>query len=84
MAAVDSFQLLLKEIFKACSHLRDAFAILGAVYAARKAMRLTRCLLSVVNDHVLSQLVGQWDLRKEFGPWAGDSQIEISDATSLL
>ncbi|XP_046551500.1 inactive hydroxysteroid dehydrogenase-like protein 1 [Haliotis rubra] len=70
MAAVDSFQLLLKEIFKTCSHLRDAFAILGALYTARKAIRLTRCLLSVVNDHVLSQLGGQWDLRKEFGPWA--------------
>ena len=71
MAAVDSFEFLLREINKICSCYRDALALIGALYASRQTIKIVYCLLKTGNDHVLSKLSGLVDLRKNFGKWAG-------------
>ncbi|XP_041367419.1 inactive hydroxysteroid dehydrogenase-like protein 1 [Gigantopelta aegis] len=70
MAAIDSFEFLLKEILQVFSTGRDAFAILGAVYTASKAISISRCILTALNDHFLSRLRRQSDLKTKFGRWA--------------
>ena len=71
MAAVDRFELLLREIFHYFSHIRDSFAILGAVYAARKTLKTSWSLLNALNVHFLSRLSQKCNLTEKFGEWAG-------------
>ena len=74
MAAVDRFELLLREIFNYFSHIRDSFALLGAVYAARKTLKTSWSLLNALNVHFLSRLSQKCDLTEKFGEWAGKLQ----------
>ena len=81
MAAVDSFELLLREISKLFSSVRDAFAIIGAYYVARKSLTLLSHTASAVYVHLYSGLAEEVDFRKKFGPWAGNSKTLPADDT---
>ncbi|XP_062609753.1 inactive hydroxysteroid dehydrogenase-like protein 1 [Saccostrea cucullata] len=70
MAAIDSFDFLLREVSKLCSYYRDALAVLGALYASRQALKVVYCILKSGNDHVLTKLSSLVDLRRNFGKWA--------------
>lgn len=69
-AAVDSFQLLYAEICRSCSGYYEALALLGAVYAASKAVVLLRASGALVRVHVLPRLMPREKLSRRFGGWA--------------
>ncbi|XP_060561793.1 inactive hydroxysteroid dehydrogenase-like protein 1 isoform X2 [Ruditapes philippinarum] len=70
MAAIDRFEFLLREILEVFSDIKDAFAILGAIYAARKTFQLSATLFESVNVHLISRLSANCDLAEKFGSWA--------------
>ena len=80
MAVVDRFEFLLKDIsahytelfvpdFKSFT-LKDWLALVGAVYCTGKAISVLYDAWNVTKVHGLSRL-GQPDLVKKYGPWAG-------------
>ena len=71
MAAIDSFEFLLREILEYFSNIRDALALLGAIYAAKKTLKTSWSLLKAVNVHFLSKISQNCDLTDKFGEWAG-------------
>lgn len=70
MAAVDSFQFLYKEISRSCSSYCETLALLGALYAARKAAVLLRDCCLLVRVHFLPRMVPSMKLRQSYGDWA--------------
>lgn len=87
MAAVDRFEFLLQEIIGFFSNIRDIFAIIGALYTARKAISLTVTVFDSINVHLLSKLSPKCDLSKKFGSWAvvtgGSEGIGLAFAKEL-
>ncbi|XP_013889929.1 inactive hydroxysteroid dehydrogenase-like protein 1 [Austrofundulus limnaeus] len=70
MAAVDSFQFLYKEISRSCSSYFETLALLGALYAARKAAVLLRDCCTVVRVHFLPRMIPSRKLSQRYGDWA--------------
>ncbi|XP_028296417.1 inactive hydroxysteroid dehydrogenase-like protein 1 [Gouania willdenowi] len=70
MAAVDSFEFLYREICLTCGFYRDTLALLGALYAASKAVRLLRSCWSSVRVHFVPRLFPGRSLKHRYGAWA--------------
>ncbi|KAL8572774.1 hypothetical protein ACOMHN_030356 [Nucella lapillus] len=70
MAAVDSFELLFREISKVFSHVRDAFALIGACYVAGKSLSVLSYAANAAYVHAYSAMAEEVDLRQKYGPWA--------------
>ncbi|XP_038655632.1 inactive hydroxysteroid dehydrogenase-like protein 1 [Scyliorhinus canicula] len=70
MAAVDSFQLLYRQIARTCNTYMDALAIVGAWYVTKKSICLICDFYSIVRLHFIPRLVSRRDLLKHFGKWA--------------
>ena len=71
MAAVDSFELLFKELSKYFSNIRDAFAVIGAYYVAKKSLNIVSHVAGAAYVHIYSYMAQEVDLRQKYGPWAG-------------
>lgn len=70
MAAVDSFQLLYREISRSCSFYYDTLALVGALYTASKAVVLLRHCCTLVRVHFLPRMIPSKRLSQRFGDWA--------------
>ncbi|KAK5622349.1 hypothetical protein CRENBAI_004951 [Crenichthys baileyi] len=70
MAAVDSFQFLYREISRSCSSYFEALALVGAVYATRRAVVLLRACCTVVRVHFLPRMMPSGKLTQRYGDWA--------------
>ncbi|KAL0967396.1 hypothetical protein UPYG_G00251700 [Umbra pygmaea] len=70
MAAVDSFELLYKEIARSCSSCVETLAVVGALYTASKAIILLRDCYSFVRVHLFPRLMPVKRLSHRFGEWA--------------
>ncbi|XP_076021545.1 inactive hydroxysteroid dehydrogenase-like protein 1 [Genypterus blacodes] len=70
MAAVDSFQLLYREAARSCSPYFETLALVGAVYAASKAVILLRDCCSLIRVHFLPRMIPSKKLAHRFGDWA--------------
>lgn len=70
MAAVDSFQLLYREISRSCSFYCESLALVGALYAAGTAVLLLRDCCSMVRVHFLPRMIPTKRLTQRFGDWA--------------
>lgn len=70
-AAVDRFEFLVKEISAHLSSGRDTLAIIGALYAVKKAIDLTLYSVDFFTACIAKQLGVYRDLNRRFGPWAG-------------
>ncbi|KAM9840073.1 inactive hydroxysteroid dehydrogenase-like protein 1 [Aulostomus maculatus] len=70
-AAVDSFELLLREISRSCHCYYESLALVGALYtASRVAVLLQDCCL-MVRVHFLPRLIpNRRKLSQRFGDWA--------------
>ncbi|XP_026857474.1 inactive hydroxysteroid dehydrogenase-like protein 1 [Electrophorus electricus] len=78
MAAVDSFQLLYREIARSCNCYVETLALVGAFYTASKAVILMRDCYSLIRLHFIPRLVYPRDLVHRYGQWAiisGASEI---------
>ncbi|KAK7473641.1 hypothetical protein BaRGS_00035119 [Batillaria attramentaria] len=70
MAAVDSFHLLFRQISAVFSDIRDAFAVIGAYYVAKKSLNVASHVADAVYVYLYSKVAEEVDLREKFGPWA--------------
>lgn len=70
MAAVDSFQLLYREMSRSCSFYYEALALVGALYAAGTAVLLLRDCCTMVRVHFLPRMIPTKRLTQRFGDWA--------------
>lgn len=70
MAAVDSFQLLYREISRSCSCYFETLALVGALYTASKAVIILRDCCMLVRVHFLPRLIPTKKLTQRFGDWA--------------
>ncbi|XP_074541223.1 inactive hydroxysteroid dehydrogenase-like protein 1 [Halichoeres trimaculatus] len=70
MAAVDSFQLLYREISRSCSCYFETLALVGALYTVSKAVILLRDCCMLVRVHFLPRLIPTKKLTQRFGDWA--------------
>ncbi|TRY89886.1 hypothetical protein DNTS_034220 [Danionella cerebrum] len=70
MAAVDSFQLLYREIAKSCSGYVETLALVGACYMASKAIVVLKDCFSLIRVHFVPRFVCTGDLSQQFGQWA--------------
>ncbi|XP_048452547.1 inactive hydroxysteroid dehydrogenase-like protein 1 [Rhincodon typus] len=70
MAAVDSFQLLYRQIARTCNTYIEALAIVGAWYVTRKSICFICDFYNMVRLHFVPRLVSRRDLMKHFGKWA--------------
>ncbi|XP_076471271.1 inactive hydroxysteroid dehydrogenase-like protein 1 [Babylonia areolata] len=70
MAAVDSFELLFREMSKVFSHVRDTFALIGVCYVAGKSLLVLSSAANAAYVHVYSGMAEETDLRQKFGAWA--------------
>lgn len=70
MAAVDSFQLLYREISRSCSFYYETLALVGALYAAGTAVILLRDCCTMVRVHFLPRMIPTRRLTQRFGDWA--------------
>ncbi|XP_025087589.1 inactive hydroxysteroid dehydrogenase-like protein 1 [Pomacea canaliculata] len=70
MAAVDSFELLWREISKVFSDVRDALAFVGAYYLARRSITVAGHIANAFYVHLYSKVVDEMDFVKRYGPWA--------------
>lgn len=48
---------------------RDIFAVIGALYVARKLYAVVSSVVEAINVHVLGQRRVMWV--EKYGPWAG-------------
>ncbi|KAF6735777.1 Inactive hydroxysteroid dehydrogenase-like protein 1 [Oryzias melastigma] len=76
MAAVDSFQLLYREISRSCGSYVETLALVGALYTASRAVVLLTECCSLVRVHFLPKMIPNKKLGQRFGDWA-----VISDAS---
>ena len=72
MAAVDRFDFLFREFSQVFGDVRDLFALLGTIYAAKKTIKFASNTLSCLNEHIFCKLSPNCDLSQKFGPWAGN------------
>ncbi|KAK2856018.1 hypothetical protein Q5P01_004753 [Channa striata] len=70
MAAVDSFQLLYREISRSCDSYFETLALVGALYTASKAAVLLRDCCTLVRVHFLPRMIPSKKLTQRFGDWA--------------
>jgi len=70
MAAVDSFQLLYREIARSCNCYVETLALVGACYTACKAVIFMRDCYSLIRVHFIPRLVCHRDLSQQYGEWA--------------
>ncbi|XP_075796445.1 inactive hydroxysteroid dehydrogenase-like protein 1 isoform X2 [Pelodiscus sinensis] len=70
MAAVDSFNLLYREIGRSCNCYMEALALVGAWYMARKCFTLVCNSYSLIRLHFIPKLVSRADFVKRYGRWA--------------
>lgn len=70
MAAVDSFQLLFREMSRSCGSYVEALALVGGLYAASRAVFLLRDCCNLVRVHFLPRMIPCKKLRQRFGDWA--------------
>lgn len=70
MAAVDSFQLLYREISRSCSFYFETLALVGALYTASRAVILLRDCCTLVRVHFLPRMIPVKRLTQRFGDWA--------------
>lgn len=70
MAAVDSFQLLYREISRSCSFYFETLALVGALYTASRAVILLRDCCTLVRVHFLPRMIPTKRLSQRFGDWA--------------
>ncbi|XP_075893674.1 inactive hydroxysteroid dehydrogenase-like protein 1 [Nelusetta ayraudi] len=70
MAAVDSFQLLYREISRSCSFYYETLALVGALYAGSKALVLMKECCTLVRVHFLPRMIPTKRLTQQFGDWA--------------
>ncbi|XP_051511138.1 inactive hydroxysteroid dehydrogenase-like protein 1 isoform X2 [Myxocyprinus asiaticus] len=70
MAAVDSFQLLYREIARSCSCYVETLALVGACYTVSKAVVFMRDCYSLIRLHFIPRLVCHRDLSQQYGHWA--------------
>uniref|UniRef100_A0A3P9PV70 Hydroxysteroid dehydrogenase like 1 n=1 Tax=Poecilia reticulata TaxID=8081 RepID=A0A3P9PV70_POERE len=68
--AVDSFHLLYREISRSCSSHFEALALIGALYAASRAVVLLRDCCTVVRVHFLPRMMPSGRLTQRYGDWA--------------
>lgn len=70
MAAVDSFQLLYREISRSCDPYFETLALVGALYTAHKALILLKDCCMLVRVHFLPRLIPSKKLAQRYGYWA--------------
>ncbi|KAK9531263.1 hypothetical protein VZT92_010698 [Zoarces viviparus] len=70
MASVDSFQLLYGEISRSCNSYVETLALIGALYAARRAVILLKDCCTLVRVHFLPRIIPSKKLTQRFGVWA--------------
>ncbi|KAM9339114.1 inactive hydroxysteroid dehydrogenase-like protein 1 [Symphorus nematophorus] len=70
MAAVDSFQLLYREISRSCSVYFETLALVGALYTASRAVILLRDCCTLVRVHFIPRMIPSRRLTQRFGDWA--------------
>ncbi|KAK7098894.1 inactive hydroxysteroid dehydrogenase-like protein 1 [Littorina saxatilis] len=70
MAAVDSFELLFREISKVFSSYRDALALIGAYYVAKRSLTFASYVGDALYVHLYGRFAQEEDLRQKFGSWA--------------
>lgn len=70
MAAVDSFELLYREISRSCSPYYETLALVGAVYAVSRAVVLLGDCCTLVRVHLLPRMIPSRRLTRRFGDWA--------------
>ncbi|KAJ8355920.1 hypothetical protein SKAU_G00187140 [Synaphobranchus kaupii] len=70
MAAVDSFQLLYREIARSCNCYVETLALVGAFYTASKAVVFVRDCYSLIRLHFIPRLMYNRNLVRRFGEWA--------------
>ncbi|KAG5846656.1 hypothetical protein ANANG_G00117310 [Anguilla anguilla] len=70
MAAVDSFQLLYREIARSCNCYVETLALVGAFYTASKAVVFVRECYSLIRLHFIPRLMYNRNLVRRFGEWA--------------
>ncbi|KAG9347493.1 hypothetical protein JZ751_005060 [Albula glossodonta] len=70
MAAVDSFQLLYREIARSCSCYVETLALVGAFYTASKAVVFARDCYTLIRLHFIPRLMYNRNLVHRFGGWA--------------
>ncbi|TKS76186.1 Inactive hydroxysteroid dehydrogenase-like protein 1 [Collichthys lucidus] len=70
MAAVDSFQLLYREISRSCGFYFETLALVGALYTASRAVILLRDCCMLVRVHFLPRMIPSKRLSQRFGDWA--------------
>ncbi|XP_056150002.1 inactive hydroxysteroid dehydrogenase-like protein 1 [Lampris incognitus] len=87
MAAVDSFQLLSREVARSCSSYFETLALIGALYTTAKAVILLRDCCSLIRVHFLPRVIPRKKLTQRFGKWAvicgGSATISIAYAEEL-
>lgn len=70
MAAVDSFQLLYREISRSCSFYYETLALVGALYTVSRAAILLRDCCTLVRVHFLPRVMPTKRLSQRYGDWA--------------
>lgn len=70
MAAVDSFQLLHRELSRSCSPYFETLALVGALYTASRAIILLRDCCLLIRVHFLPRIIPRKKLNQRFGDWA--------------
>lgn len=70
MAAVDSFQFLYRELSRSWDSYFETLALVGALYAASKAVILLRDCSTMVRVHFLPRLIPSKKLTHRYGDWA--------------
>lgn len=79
MAAVDSFQLLYREISRSCGWYVETLALVGALYSASRAVVLLSDCCSLVRVHFLPRIIPNKRLAQRFGDWAvitGENRLQ--------
>ncbi|KAM9354209.1 inactive hydroxysteroid dehydrogenase-like protein 1 [Pholidichthys leucotaenia] len=71
MAAVDSFELLYRELSRSCSSYVETLALIGALYTASKAVVLLSDCCTFVRVHFLPRIIpSKKKLTQRYGDWA--------------
>ena len=86
MAAVDSFQLLLKDILEQTNSVQEALALFGLACITKVSVSCLWSFFKAFRVHTLSRLYSV-DLVKNFGPWAGQTETPMytyHDTKSLM
>ena len=67
--AADRFEFLLHEIFQLFGEIRDALAIIGTLYSARKVLQVTHKAYKGICTYGIPRFTNP-NLVKQYGKWA--------------